>query len=624
MADGATNTRTATKAAIRRASRAARAKMNRLDKEALDRLNTLYRAAREDLARHIADYADDDGNLRLQVLRDLLEQVENRLQKLARDRDAHLNGSLTRAAVLGIEPLQVGAKAMPRIAEEAVRFVQEFRAADGLQLSDRLWKLDRQARTVVSTAIESAVIQGHSAHQAADAFLARGERIPKLVRDQLNKAGAKRIANQTGKALMREGGPYANALRVFRTEINRAHGEAYMAGAEDHPDVIGFRFLLSPRHPRPDICDLHANANLHGLGPGVYPSRESNPWPAHPNTLSYVEVVFRDEVSEADRGGKEDPIDWLKKQPGDVQVGVLGGQKKRDALQAGVLARSEINTPWNILKKRYDRRGIDHEIWGRSDTIETPPSGSAPPSPASRPARNPTPAFREARTIKDAEKWALDNGLTEKVRYKGLKLMTANRVNRHLAELFQQFEIQPYRQISAGTVGGASLAKANAHELHLQSKFFNSPEQVYQESVVDYQRRQRRLYQSAKMMLEEPDVADYKKRAARRQVADYEEGLVFKRSLVLLPGKAVECCLSHEFGHTLSDQRIGLINDIGKRTEVENWLATRNGMVITGDIYKISSYGFGKPMETFAEAFVMYVHERGNLPRYVITGGASI
>ncbi|MEQ1658508.1 MAG: hypothetical protein ABL896_06990, partial [Hylemonella sp.] len=97
----------------------------------------------------------------------------------------------------------------------------------------------------------------------------------------------------------------------MRTEINRAHGEAYMAGGESTPDFAGWRYLLSPRHPAPDICDLLATQNLHGLGNGVYPTREQTPWPAHPNTLSFVEMVFLEEVTQADRTGKETELQAL-------------------------------------------------------------------------------------------------------------------------------------------------------------------------------------------------------------------------------------------------------------------------------------------------------------------------
>ncbi|MBF0453648.1 MAG: hypothetical protein HQL72_02385 [Magnetococcales bacterium] len=359
------NRRTINKAAIRRASQAARKRMGRLDREMEKNLTRIYRAASADIEAAIRGYGDEEENLRLEVLRDLLAQVNRRLTDLAGERDGLLTKNLREAAQLGVSPLvEMEAAAMPKVAEEAVRFVRHFTAADGLRLSDRLWRVDRQAREVVTRAVESSVIQGHSAAQAATAFLERGERVPKLVRDQLAKSTGGKIARSAGEVLTgKVGSPWFNTLRVMRTEINRAHGEAYMAGAEADPEVAGFRFLLSPRHPRADICDLHASANLYGLGPGVYPSREKCPWPAHPFTLSFVEVVFKDEVSESDKKGKEDPVGWLKKQKPEVQVGVLGSVKKRAALEKGILVKGEIATPWQVLEKRYNKRGIDTKDW---------------------------------------------------------------------------------------------------------------------------------------------------------------------------------------------------------------------------------------------------------------------
>jgi len=222
--------------------------------------------------------------------------------------------------------------------------------------------LDRGAREGVGQAIERAVIQGHSASRAADDFILRGERIPPDVAAKMGEAQAGKIATSAASALLTgEGNPRANALRLFRTEMNRAHGEAYRAAAFETPGVIGTRYLLSPNHPRPDICNMHSSVNRYGLGPGVYPKGKS-PWPAHPNTLSYEEVVFDDEIGQADRVGKEDRISWLKTQTPAVQEGVLGGRRKRAALIKGVLRENEISTPWRVLKKRYLRRGIEVDL----------------------------------------------------------------------------------------------------------------------------------------------------------------------------------------------------------------------------------------------------------------------
>lgn len=357
------NPRTVAKAAIKRASKQARASMNRLDRTALDELTQIYQRAAESLQADIQGYAGIDGGVRLEVLQDMLRQTNARLDQLATAWNTSLDNTMINAATLGVQPFAVDAAlittSLSSISNNAVQFVRSFVANDGLQLSDRIWRINNHAREAVTRSIQSAVIQGHSASQAARDFLSRGESVPADIINKMGMANADRIARQIKRDLMTGvGSPHDNAMRLFRTEINRAHGEAYMAAGFELPDAIGSRFLLSPRHPDPDICDMHASVNRYGLGPGVYPKGRT-PWPAHPNTLSYVEVVFDDEVSNADRNSKETRIEWLQSQPPASQEAVLGGRKKRAAFQRGILRENEIATPWNVLRKRYERRGVD-------------------------------------------------------------------------------------------------------------------------------------------------------------------------------------------------------------------------------------------------------------------------
>lgn len=76
-----------------------------------------------------------------------------------------------------------------------------------------------------------------------------------------------------------------NAERVARTEIARAWGYAQKDEIASDPDAVGVRWVLSSRHKIIDICDFHANADLYGMGPGVYPKDQSPPYPAHPNCI---------------------------------------------------------------------------------------------------------------------------------------------------------------------------------------------------------------------------------------------------------------------------------------------------------------------------------------------------
>lgn len=346
--------RTAQQAAIKRATTAAQRAMDRLDADGLAQLEEIYRQAAQEIRDRIANHAGADGAVALPALQDLLSQVNAQLQQLSRQRDALLNGTAAQAASLGVEPLAaaIGVTASQRIASEALSFVRTFVAEDGLQLSDRIWRLDRHAREAVAGAIEQAVIQGHGAAQAAREFLSRGEAVPGEVITKMGDSDARKIAKEAGGALFTgEGNPMDNALRLFRTEINRAHGEAYIKGALEHPDAAGVRFLLSPSHPKPDICDFHSRANLHGLGPGVYPSRAKCPWPAHPNTLSYVEVVFKDEITAEDRAGRETPLDALDRLTPAQRIGALGVNKAR-VFNDGKLTTGMIKAPWRAVKRR--------------------------------------------------------------------------------------------------------------------------------------------------------------------------------------------------------------------------------------------------------------------------------
>lgn len=382
MAD---NRRTQIKSSIKRASTAVRAGANRLDRQALDELTELYRRSAYQIGEIVNSYADRDGTLRLDVMRELLGQTEAQIDQLSAMRNQLLDEKMLETAVLATTPFQQVASelnsTLTRIANDAVAQAKRFMDADGLQLSDRLWRLDNHAKRVVGDNIQTAIIQGYSAAQAAREFLSRGEGVPSSVSQNIRAANASAVSRKASAALLTaEGNPYSNALRVFRTEINRSHIEAYRNTAESHPDAIGTRFLLSPNHPEVDICDMHARANLYGLGPGVYPFGKS-PLPAHPNTLSYEEIVWRDEITVEDRENKVERLDWLKSQSDSRQIQILG-VRKAWMLKEGFLQQNMIATPWYVLKARLEKQGIDiPKIGGNSTPVTSVPNSSTSSGP---------------------------------------------------------------------------------------------------------------------------------------------------------------------------------------------------------------------------------------------------
>ncbi len=285
-----------TAAAIRRATKEVQAKNNALDAETAARLRSLYQTVIAQLQDDMTRYGDASGALRLEVLTEYLQQARRNLALLDRELRGLLHNQLGLAAELGATPWGGIGISLTQLADSAVRFVENFIAADGLKLSDRLWRLNSGTLSDIGESLRRNVVLGRDASAAALEFMARQEALPWELRANLGKDGVKPLAGVVEDRLLKgPGNAYSNALRVFRTEINRAHGEAYQIGAGAHPEVVGMRFMLSPNHPKRDICDTLAAQDAHGLGPGVYPVGQT-PWPAHPNTMSYLVAVFRDEV----------------------------------------------------------------------------------------------------------------------------------------------------------------------------------------------------------------------------------------------------------------------------------------------------------------------------------------
>lgn len=367
-------TTAATRAAIQRASQQARNGMRQLDAEVIAQLVQIYQDAAAEVRAAIRVHVDASDTVPVQALRALLRQIEEVVAALGERRDQLLQQGLEQAATLGVRPYTtagVGAVPVPgaqavltsaaemRIHQEAVAFVRNFTAADGMTLSNRLWRLDQGAKEALTRSIGQAVVQGWDAARAAREFMLRGQPVPADVAARL--AGAKAGALERGADALvgsrQTGGEVWKAERVFRTEINRAHGTAYMTGGEQTPGFGGWRYLLSPQHPKPDICDLLAAQNLHGLGRGVYPSADKTPWPAHPNTLSFVEIVFDDEVTAADRAGRETVTEAMGRMAPEVREGILG-VGKAELWDEGLVKPWGIRSPLRAVRARLARQGV--------------------------------------------------------------------------------------------------------------------------------------------------------------------------------------------------------------------------------------------------------------------------
>jgi hypothetical protein len=187
----------------------------------------------------------------------------------------------------------------------------------------------------------------------------------RLVRD-LRRAGPDDIAGAVDRWVLERARHQARV--IARNETVEAFRDGYKASTRNEPHVHGYRWALSGRHPKADPCDLLANQDLYGLGPGGYPADELPSTP-HPSCLCTQSAIvddqhFRRELARA-RGEAEPPrpwesdthetaAEWLGRQPAAYRQRMLGP------------TRAEMFTrePHRVLGARGELRPV-HEVMGR-------------------------------------------------------------------------------------------------------------------------------------------------------------------------------------------------------------------------------------------------------------------
>lgn len=88
-----------------------------------------------------------------------------------------------------------------------------------------------------------------------------------------------------------------HADRIAKTEAARAWADGFFANTLNKKSVVGYQWTLSSNHPRPDICDFHANVDMYGMGPGRYPKESVPVHPAHPHCRCTLQIVLKSEAT---------------------------------------------------------------------------------------------------------------------------------------------------------------------------------------------------------------------------------------------------------------------------------------------------------------------------------------
>ncbi len=185
---------------------------------------------------------------------------------------------------------------------------------DNLRFSTRIWRFDRESRSGINSAIMAAVTDQKSAWQLAqdlEQFLGAGEDCPRWTYTRLNRVSAAEKAKGDPRGFLNgedcsgKGVSY-NALRLARTEIQRAHHLANDNRMAAMPWIEQERIVLSASHPEPDECDEVANGGEDGKG--IYPKGTVS-LPLHPHCFCNKVAVqdlqaFGDQLGEWVRTGQ--------------------------------------------------------------------------------------------------------------------------------------------------------------------------------------------------------------------------------------------------------------------------------------------------------------------------------
>ena len=128
--------------------------------------------------------------------------------------------------------------------------------------------------------------------------------------------------------------PRYMANRIAQTELARAHQDKVAAQIMADDTITVVQVKLNPRHPLPDICDLHARADLWGLGPGLYPKAKAPKPPFHPHCWCRL-VTRPDKTAEVAREREDAVRVWLRTLPAAEAARVLGNRQRLDYVLNG-------------------------------------------------------------------------------------------------------------------------------------------------------------------------------------------------------------------------------------------------------------------------------------------------
>lgn len=236
------------------------------------------------------------------------------------------------------------------------------------------------------------------------------------------------------------------AERIARTEISRAWGEAYLKAGREDDDVIAFQWKLGSRHPAVDICDFHANANLYGLGKGIYPKRVYPSRPAHPHCGCNIKYIYAGQL-DADEAAENFRIASAAFNPAGANPYIRGLSERDRIAMFGKNGNFMLKSGGNWQK--YLNNWTPH-VPAANYTPQTPPQPQIQPTsigkvatqanvPAQTVDMNKRPPYSYFNDATKAQEWARKWLPINYINYGKYPADLADRVTEMLAELYTRY-----------------------------------------------------------------------------------------------------------------------------------------------------------------------------------------
>jgi len=182
--------------------------------------------------------------------------------------EARLSFGLDKTFVKQAKPgVKTSSAKWTAIGQQIIRNVAK-KNLQGLTISERIWDLTARTEADLKRIIANGIAQGNSPYEIS-------KDIEKYISPKVGMADE--LGIQTGPGVYRS--PYRNAMRLARTETNRAYTQASSNFYQNKPWVSEVDVMLSPDHDTPDECDDLADA-----GPYT-PEAADGLIPAHPHCM---------------------------------------------------------------------------------------------------------------------------------------------------------------------------------------------------------------------------------------------------------------------------------------------------------------------------------------------------